>query len=181
MLQRNLPLVKQMSSVDSDQKIPVPAQSTDRQKGDELVLKKKKKSYLKTISWNYLQSQGTEWALFSTQSPKHWKISLQTKGKLLFTCSSQLQLFTLSFWTAQTGINSLPFNLKSIFLIAKLIAFAVISTSQEMGLLLQLKKNTVKDPAPNNTFDKKAQTDCIDRKNKKVQGQKTYLQALQEV
>lgn len=32
-----------MSSVDSDQKIPVPAQSTDRQKGDELVLKKKKK------------------------------------------------------------------------------------------------------------------------------------------
>lgn len=75
----------------------------------------------------------------------------------------------------------MPFNLKSIFLIAKLITFAVISTSQEMGLLLQLKKNTVKDPAPNNTFDKKAQTDCIDRKNKKVQGQKTYLQALQEV
>lgn len=33
--------------------------------------------------------------------------------------------------------------------------------------LLQLKKNTVKDPAPNNTFDKKAQTDCIDRKKKK--------------
>lgn len=32
-----------MSFVDSDQKIPVPAQSTDRQKGDELVLKKKKK------------------------------------------------------------------------------------------------------------------------------------------
>lgn len=50
-----------------------------------------------------------------------------------------------------------------------------------MGLLLQRKKNTVKDTAPNNTFDKKAQTDCIDRKNKKVQGQKTYLQALQEV
>lgn len=58
-----------MSFVDSDQKIPVPAQSTDRQKGDELVLKKKKKkSYLKTISWNYLQSQGTEWALFHSKS-----------------------------------------------------------------------------------------------------------------
>lgn len=171
-----------MSFVDSDQKIPVPAQSTDRQKGDELVLKKKKK---KSHIWKQFPEiickAKAQNELFSTQSPKHWKISLQTKGKLLFTCSSQLQLFTLSFWTAQTGINSLPFNLKSIFLIAKLIAFAVISTSQEMGLLLQLKKNTVKDPAPNNTFDKKAQTDCIDRKNKKVQGQKTYLQALQEV
>lgn len=59
-----------------------------------------KKESLEITSWNFLCNQGRERAHFLTQGPKHWKISLQTKCKLLFNCSSQLQFVTIFFsWT----------------------------------------------------------------------------------